>query len=292
MAHSKAIAVLLLFAGSAAADLEIYNVTGELLLPYSDEFSCVNPDFPGVSYEYFDVRQPPTAQPVASADGNLLIIGDCDQGGSFARHIVVGNCPASGGNIRFAANGQSIPAGTLFDISGNANSNPIPGPYAFSAGESVGPGSEWDFQNQEELGSSEYWTRPPIFDITDDDFRDDIDWVGSSIIIGLEITEPDGVHYGWIEIQRLPGFDQNRIDRCNEQYRVIRYAYETTPGTPALVTPRCLPDTNGDGSVTPSDFTAWVNAFNNNFPGCDQNGDGACTPTDFTAWVSNFNKGC
>ncbi|RNC82850.1 MAG: hypothetical protein ED559_14090 [Phycisphaera sp.] len=54
----------------------------------------------------------------------------------------------------------------------------------------------------------------------------------------------------------------------------------------------CLADVNGDGAVTPTDFTAWVNAFNNNLPECDQNGDNACTPTDFTAWVNNFNAGC
>ncbi|RNC82826.1 MAG: choice-of-anchor B family protein [Phycisphaera sp.] len=53
-----------------------------------------------------------------------------------------------------------------------------------------------------------------------------------------------------------------------------------------------LADVNGDGSVTPTDFTAWINAFNNNLPECDQNLDGACTPTDFTAWISNFNNGC
>ena len=54
----------------------------------------------------------------------------------------------------------------------------------------------------------------------------------------------------------------------------------------------CLADVNGDGSVTPTDFTAWINAFNNNLPECDQNGDGSCTPTDFTAWINNFNAGC
>ncbi|GAB5495249.1 MAG: hypothetical protein Phyf2KO_03290 [Phycisphaerales bacterium] len=54
----------------------------------------------------------------------------------------------------------------------------------------------------------------------------------------------------------------------------------------------CLPDVNGDGMVTPTDFTAWINAFNNNLPECDQNGDNACTPTDFTAWIANFNAGC
>ncbi len=54
----------------------------------------------------------------------------------------------------------------------------------------------------------------------------------------------------------------------------------------------CLPDVNGDGMVTPADFTAWINAFNNNLPECDQNGDNACTPADFTAWINNFNAGC
>lgn len=54
----------------------------------------------------------------------------------------------------------------------------------------------------------------------------------------------------------------------------------------------CLADTNGDGVLTPADFTAWIDAFNNNLPACDQNGDGSCTPTDFTAWITNFNAGC
>ena len=56
--------------------------------------------------------------------------------------------------------------------------------------------------------------------------------------------------------------------------------------------PSCPADTNGDGVLTPTDFTAWINAFNNNLPECDQNGDNACTPTDFTAWLANYNTGC
>lgn len=54
----------------------------------------------------------------------------------------------------------------------------------------------------------------------------------------------------------------------------------------------CLADVNGDGMLSPTDFTAWVSAFNANASECDQNGDGACTPTDFSAWISNFNAGC
>ncbi|MEO1718086.1 MAG: GC-type dockerin domain-anchored protein [Planctomycetota bacterium] len=56
--------------------------------------------------------------------------------------------------------------------------------------------------------------------------------------------------------------------------------------------PDCLADVNGDGSLTPGDFNAWVLAFNNQGSTCDQNGDGACTPGDFNAWVLNFNNGC
>ena len=54
---------------------------------------------------------------------------------------------------------------------------------------------------------------------------------------------------------------------------------------------RLCADVNNDGSVTPTDFTAWIGAFNTqNYRG-DQNGDGLVTPTDFTAWIANFNQG-
>ena len=56
--------------------------------------------------------------------------------------------------------------------------------------------------------------------------------------------------------------------------------------------PPCLADTNGDGIVSPADFSAWVAAFNAQAPECDQNGDGLCTPADFSAWVANYNNGC
>ncbi|HED53125.1 MAG TPA: hypothetical protein ENJ00_02855 [Phycisphaerales bacterium] len=54
----------------------------------------------------------------------------------------------------------------------------------------------------------------------------------------------------------------------------------------------CTADVNGDGMLTPSDFTAWIAAFNASAPGCDQNSDGNCDPSDFTAWIVNFNAGC
>ena len=54
----------------------------------------------------------------------------------------------------------------------------------------------------------------------------------------------------------------------------------------------CVADVNYDGMLSPADFNAWINAFNNTLPECDQNGDGSCTTTDFTAWIANFNAGC
>ena len=54
----------------------------------------------------------------------------------------------------------------------------------------------------------------------------------------------------------------------------------------------CLPDVNGDGSVNPSDFGAWVAAYNANDPKADQNLDGFINPSDFGAWVANYNAGC
>lgn len=55
----------------------------------------------------------------------------------------------------------------------------------------------------------------------------------------------------------------------------------------------CRADTNGDGLVSPADFSAWIQAFNFNIVFiADQNGDGFLSPADFSAWIANFNTGC
>ncbi len=71
-------------------------------------------------------------------------------------------------------------------------------------------------------------------------------------------------------------------DDC--RYTVLVYGREAA--TP------CPSDANGDGFLTPADFSAWVSAFHSQSPACDQNGDGACSPADFSAWVGNYNAGC
>jgi len=94
-----------------------------------------------------------------------------------------------------------------------------------------------------------------------------------------EWTVPDVVaNQVWVRV-RMDNAGTDYFDVSNASFSIV----------PADV---CLADVNGDGMVTPTDFTAWINAFNNNLPECDQNGDGACTPTDFTAWIANFNAGC
>ena len=54
----------------------------------------------------------------------------------------------------------------------------------------------------------------------------------------------------------------------------------------------CLADVNGDGDLTPTDFSAWVGAYQRGDAIADQNRDGVLTPTDFSAWVNNYTNGC
>jgi len=98
--------------------------------------------------------------------------------------------------------------------------------------------------------------------------------------------------------EALYGFG-SRTGAVTNEHRIDNIRFESllsndanNNGTPDDCDPPCLADVNGDGMVTPTDFTAWINAFNNNLPECDQNGDGNCTPADFTAWIANFNAGC
>ena len=75
------------------------------------------------------------------------------------------------------------------------------------------------------------------------------------------------------------------VQELDEAYAFAEAAF----GCPQV---SCLADVNGDGMLSPADFTAWIAAFNAQTPGCDQNSDGACTPSDFTAWIANYNAGC
>lgn len=78
-------------------------------------------------------------------------------------------------------------------------------------------------------------------------------------------------------------YDRDELDVCAD------------PANPASTPDNstcCTADTNGDGMLSPADFSAWVAAYNAAAPACDQNADGVCTPADFSAWVANYNAGC
>lgn len=112
-----------------------------------------------------------------------------------------------------------------------------------------------------------------------------------------EVTGDEGYNYLFY-VAPLPGDD---ITDCNNNG--VDDATDIANGTsqdlnmdgipdecPGQMNRLCA-DVNNNGSVEPTDFTAWINAFNTNNYRCDQNGDGTCTPTDFTAWIANFNQG-
>lgn len=54
----------------------------------------------------------------------------------------------------------------------------------------------------------------------------------------------------------------------------------------------CPADVNGDGELDPSDFTAWIIAYNAQDPAADVNRDGSIDPRDFTAWLISYQTGC
>lgn len=60
----------------------------------------------------------------------------------------------------------------------------------------------------------------------------------------------------------------------------------------STVSAQCPADVNGDGLQTPTDFNAWILAYNRRDPLADQNYDGEITPADFSAWLLNWNLGC
>ncbi len=280
-----------------AAQLQEFSFAQPFPMPQESEIACIAlfQFDPNASIEYFDIRQPPSAQPTAEYGRSFVVSGDCDVGGSAPRTIALFS-ECDGGfpdlppsNLRLAYAGDPVQTGlTLYTIGG------IPVPElsvpGFMPGDSVGPSAPWT--NFLQLGSAFYYSDPQ--NAGNNAFRDDLDFVSDGIIIGVEITEPDGVHYGWIEIQRAPDASPTQVDVCQEEYFVTRYAYQLTPGVPALVTDPnpCTPDTNADGSLTPADFNAWIIAFNQQAPECDQNADGLCTPADFNAWIQNYNAGC
>lgn len=89
----------------------------------------------------------------------------------------------------------------------------------------------------------------------------------------------------YIAENTLAFFEVYLRDRRGERRRIG--LIEPLPGT---VTRIATADVNNDGVVTPSDFSAWVSAFNDRRREADANTDGAVTQQDFTAWIALYNE--
>lgn len=93
----------------------------------------------------------------------------------------------------------------------------------------------------------------------------------------------------------LVGFDFIRIttavDSVNGSFGEVSAEIDAVADVRSLSTD-CVADVNGDGFLTPADFTAWLAAYQNQDAAADQNGDGLITPADFTAWLNNYTSNC
>ncbi len=109
------------------------------------------------------------------------------------------------------------------------------------------------------------------------DIRDVLADNGISLPAGFQIDGLTGISQDGTKIVGVGSYPANYPD-----YYSILIDLDTS----------CVADANGDGQLTPADFTAWIAAFNESSVECDQNDDGSCTPADFTAWIANYNAGC
>lgn len=97
---------------------------------------------------------------------------------------------------------------------------------------------------------------------------------------------PYGMHNTWFQFHTDGGYDV-------ATYVAIEDAvWEIISNDPRTGVKPCLGDTNRDGMISPTDFTAWLAAYAAQRTVADQNRDGMVSPTDFTAWLAAYSAGC
>ena len=117
--------------------------------------------------------------------------------------------------------------------------------------------------------------------VTARSYNPDTNWRTDSIDVGSEFGDTSQFRVRFIAADNDPG----DILEC----AVDDIHFESFGCTQDST---CIADVNGDGTLSPADFSAWVAAFNAMSDACDQNADNECTPADFSAWVANYNAGC
>ena len=115
-------------------------------------------------------------------------------------------------------------------------------------------------------------------------------WAGSKDVL-VEIANVLPADYIGLNLSAIDVEPDGTISLVGSAYNQTLSRSEAVLLRSTTMAP-CLPDVNGDGVLTPADFTAWIAAFNAGDPAADQNEDGSVAPSDFTAWIANFNAGC
>ncbi len=120
----------------------------------------------------------------------------------------------------------------------------------------------------------------------------ELGWDGSSDIkIAAMLTDGGSSFVSNQVAGGLPTADQLGEPRDIDFAMIAGNQYVTVGDTGDCAASRLCADQNGDGNVSPADFSAWVANYNTQNPIADVNGDGNVTPADFSAWVAAFNQG-
>lgn len=210
-----------------------------------------------------------------SCSDSTLIVEDCE----FAGNHADGNGGAIEANT-FAAELEI--RGSLFVGNSAGNGGAVYNSVQFGACEI--DCSEFH-ENSAIAGAAAVWMQgggssapPGSIDDTVFEHNTTTDLSGAAVVAVLGVLQPP------------PAVSNSRF--CGSIPGDISGKFSDSGGNTFRVECECLADTNGDGELSPADFSAWVSAFNTMSPACDQNADSLCNPADFSAWVTSYNAGC
>lgn len=177
-------------------------------------YDTINTD-DGPSGQWLDITQDVANQPAYGVVGPAW---------SFAVYYEPGVTSGDGYQRWFSARpsariAESPTPGVVLDgYTGTPYEVPIP--QLFGAGDSIGGTAIWstrtDIQKNNAEGS---WEFLPIT---------------STSFIGIQLTLPDGVHYGFVEVEV---YDSSPFGGFQHAYRPISWGYETDVGVPVVIVP-------------------------------------------------------